>query len=70
MTFTIGWPEFPEKIRKIIIDQTFDMFELQHNRNINELNTFLATYNATYKLDNTITFESEKHYHWFLLKWQ
>jgi hypothetical protein len=66
----MDWPDIPEKIRSIIIDQTFDMFELQHDRNINELNKLLAIYHATYNMDNTISFESEKHYHWFLLKWQ
>lgn len=69
MTYTTPWPDLPEKIRSYIIGKTFDMVLINNEQNLKNLNIFLSEYNAMYNGDNTITFKSEAHYRWFLLRW-
>lgn len=70
IAYTISWPDLPEHIRSDIIYKTFDLVHTSNEQNIINLNKFLKQYHAMYYLDNTIVFEDEKYYHWFLLKWQ
>jgi len=65
MSYTIYWADIPENARIKIIN----LVDLNSGKSINVFEEFIKLCNATYnRRDNTVTFDSEKHYTIFLLK--
>lgn len=67
----LSWADLPEPIRSKIIDETFDLWNENHQENLDNLAKLLKQYHATYNTsNNSIIFETQDYYNWFLLKCQ
>lgn len=58
MNFKIHWDDLPPKVRYLLFSSNFE-----------DIDSILAPFHGEYNIGyNNFEFESEAHYHWFLIK--